>query len=95
MQFPSAVARMAKEGLVLWLDPNKTSFGVYSIVQQAAGGGGANGANGKGVKRSENGVAKKSIVESRIPIQIAKAVKVLRQHCEPSCSLSEPWLSTS
>ena len=68
VQFSAEAAKLAKAGNCLWLDPAKTSFGVFSVVQEAVGGG--------GTKRGENGAAKKHVVEARSPIQIAKAVKV-------------------
>jgi hypothetical protein len=82
LQFPAEVKAMAEEGTTLWLDPNRTSFGIYSIVHAAS--------SAKGTKRTQNGAAKKkAIKESRSPVQIAKAVKVL-QHS----AMRQRWFAT-
>jgi hypothetical protein len=70
VQFGAAVEQRAANGDCLWLDPAKTSFGIYSIVNCKGTGSSAD------KKRQENGAAKKRIVEERSPIQLAKAIKV-------------------
>jgi hypothetical protein len=76
LQFKEAVARRARGGQCLWIDPDKTSLGVFTIVE-------AEGQK-SGQKRDESGIGRKLVVESRSPIQIAKAIKVCdlaRAHC--------------
>lgn len=60
----------AAQGDCLWLDPAKTSFGIYSLVYHK----GAESSAAK--KRDENGIVRRRIVEEQSPIQIAKAIKV-------------------
>lgn len=70
MQFTAACEARAAAGETLWVDPAKTSLGVFTLVQAAAE------AAGRGKKRGDDGKVKAAVVKGRSPIQIAKAVKV-------------------
>ena len=63
---------MAADEVVLWLDPAKTSYGVYSVIKEASE------KSPRGLKRAADGSAKspKLIHEAPSPVSIAKALKV-------------------
>lgn len=84
------VQRLAKEGVKLWVDPTKVSYGLYEAAKQAAVAeqGSANGSRGKR-RRSASGAAangdaegegvaadmKALFLEKASPVYAAKAVK--------------------
>jgi hypothetical protein len=79
MQFPDAVAALAKGGSRLWLDPNGVSWGIFRKIVDAQPEGGA----AKHRKTSSNSTPEvgESVLERQSPIQVAKAIKVRGAAC--------------